>query len=51
MAKKKIDLSGVKEFLFNHGEKVALGLCAFIAIVLGGLKLLDAAGAWHHCER
>lgn len=42
---KKPDLSAVKDFLFNHGEKVALGVCAFIAIVLGGLKLWDAAGA------
>ena len=25
---KKLNLSGVKEFLFNHGEKVALGACA-----------------------
>ncbi len=39
MAKKKIDLSGVKEFLFNHGEKVALGVCAFLAIALGGWSL------------
>ncbi len=45
MAKKKIDLSRVKDFMFNHGEKVALGVCGFIAIVLGGLKLLDAADA------
>lgn len=42
---KKLNLSVVKEFMFNHGEKVALGACAFIAVVLGGVKLLDAAGA------
>ncbi|MBI2805659.1 MAG: hypothetical protein HYX68_11835 [Planctomycetes bacterium] len=42
---KKIDLSGVKEFLFNHGEKVALGTCAFVALTLGVLGLLRAMGA------
>jgi len=42
---KKPDLSAAKEFLFNHGEKVALGVCAFIAIVLGGLKLWGSASA------
>jgi hypothetical protein len=45
MAKPKINMSAVKEFMFNHGEKVALGVCGFIAIVLGGLKLMGAAGA------
>jgi hypothetical protein len=45
MAKKRIDLSGVKEFLFNHGEKVALGLCGLIAIVLGGWNLWGATSA------
>lgn len=42
---KKIDLSGVKEFMFNHGEKVALGTCAFIAILFGSLGLLRALSA------
>ena len=34
-----------KEFLFNHGEKVALGTCAFVALVLGVTGLLGAMGA------
>src|SRR5262245_7557099 len=38
---KKINLSGVKEFLFNHGEKVALGACA----LLGIWGVFSAAGA------
>jgi hypothetical protein len=42
---KKINLSGAKEFLFNHGEKVALGTCAFLALVLGALGLLRALSA------
>ncbi len=42
---KKIDLSGVKEYMFNHGEKVALGTCAFIAVLFGALGLWRALGA------
>ncbi len=42
---KKIDLSGMKEFFFNHGEKVALGTCAFLALVLGLWGLIEALGA------
>src|ERR1019366_3085372 len=42
---KKINLSGAKEFLFNHGEKVALGTCAFLALLFGALGLLRALSA------
>lgn len=42
---KKINLSGAKEFLFNHGEKVALGTCVFLALLFGILGLMDAMGA------
>src|SRR5262245_27897124 len=42
---KKINLSGVKDFLFNHGEKVALGACAFLGVVLGIWGVFSAAGA------
>ena len=42
---KKINMSAVKEFMFNHGEKVALGTCAFLALVFGGLGLLRAMSA------
>ena len=42
---KKLDLSGMKEFFFNHGEKVALGTCAFLALVLGLWGLWGAASA------
>ena len=42
---KKIDLSGVKEFMFSHGEKVALGTCAFLALLFGGLGILRATSA------
>ena len=42
---KKIDLSGMKEFLFNHGEKVTLGACAFLGVVLGLWGVWSAFGA------
>ena len=42
---KKLNMSAVKEFLFNHGEKVALGACAFVALLLGGLALWSAMSA------
>lgn len=40
---RKIDWSGWKEFFFNHGEKIALGACAFLALFLGTWDIL---GAW-----
>jgi hypothetical protein len=42
---KKLNMSVVKEFLFNHGEKVALGTCAFLAIVFGGWGFLRSMNA------
>ena len=42
---KKIDLSGAKEFLFNHGEKVALGTCAVLVLVFGAYGFYRAFGA------
>jgi hypothetical protein len=42
---KKINVAVLKEFMFNHGEKVALGCCAFLALVLGVMGLLSAMGA------
>src|SRR6478736_5113567 len=42
---KKINLSGIKEFLFNHGEKVALGACAFLGVILGLWGVWAASGA------
>jgi hypothetical protein len=42
---KKIDLSGFKEFFFNHGEKVALGTCAILGLVLGVWGLWSASSA------
>ncbi len=42
---KKINISVVKEFMFHHGEKVALGTCVFLALMFGVLGLLRAMGA------
>lgn len=42
---RKIDWSKPKEFLFNHGEKIALGSCAAIAIILGLWGVLSARSA------
>src|SRR6516165_146649 len=42
---KKINMTSVKEFLFNHGEKVALGTCALLAVVFGALGLARAFSA------
>jgi hypothetical protein len=42
---KKINVSAIKEFMFNHGEKVALGTCAFLALLFGSLGLLRALTA------
>ena len=42
---KKIDLTRAKDFLFNHGEKVALGTCVFLSLFFGGMGLLSAVKA------
>src|SRR5207248_1669122 len=42
---KKINMSGVKDFLFNHGEKVALGTCVFLALFFGIGGLWNANSA------
>jgi hypothetical protein len=42
---KKINMSRVKDFLFNHGEKVALGACAVLGIILGLWGVMGASGA------
>jgi hypothetical protein len=42
---KKMNLNGVKDFLFNHGEKVALGTCGFLALFFGITGLMDAFSA------
>jgi hypothetical protein len=42
---KKVNLSSVKEFMFTHGEKVALGTCALLALVFGTLGLVRAFSA------
>ena len=42
---KKINVAVVKDFLFNHGEKVALGTCAFLALLFGVMGLLRATNA------
>ena len=42
---KKINLNGAKEFLFQHGEKVALGTCGFLALLFGVMGLMDALSA------
>ncbi len=47
MKMKKIDLSGVKEYLFQKGERVGLAVCGGIAILLlvVGLMKVGKAGA------
>jgi len=42
---KKIDLSGVKEFLFQKGERVGLAICGGIAVLLLGVGLLKVGGS------
>ena len=39
----KVDLSGVKEFFIDKGEKIALGLCVLAAVLLVTMGVLDAA--------
>ena len=41
---KKLDLSGVKVFLFQYGERVALFTCAGIAILLLVWGVMGASG-------
>jgi hypothetical protein len=47
MKMKKIDLSGVKEYLFQKGERVGLAVCGGIALLLivMGLMKVGSAGA------
>src|ERR1051325_9323220 len=42
---KKLDLSRFKEFMFNHGETVGLGVCAALALFLGLYGIWAAMGA------
>jgi hypothetical protein len=42
---KKFNAAAMKELLFNHGEKVALGTCVFIVLVFAVMGLLRATGA------
>ena len=44
MKMKKIDLSGVKEFLFHYGERVALFTCIGVALALLIWGIAGAAG-------
>lgn len=44
---KKINMSAVREFMFHHGEKVALGTCVFVALIFGVLGLMRAMSAGH----
>src|SRR5438105_10942346 len=41
---KKMDLSGVKTFLFQYGERVALFGCIAVAVLLIVMGLLGASG-------
>jgi hypothetical protein len=42
--KPKIDLSQAKKFMFEKGERVVLGLCGFIALVLLVFGFMGAMG-------
>ncbi len=42
---KKINFAILKPYFINHGEKIALGSCVFIALLLGLLGLLRAMSA------
>jgi hypothetical protein len=49
MKMKKIDLSGVKEYLFQKGERVGLAVCGVIAlllIVMGVMKVSSAGASY-----
>ncbi len=45
MKMKKLDMSGVKNYLFQKGERVGLGVCAVIAVLLVGVGLMKAGGS------
>jgi len=45
MAKKKLDLSSVKQMLINKGERLGLAICAVVALALVGLGLAKAASS------
>src|SRR5262249_21396522 len=45
MKLKKIDLSGVKDFLFNKGERIGVVVCGAIAILFLGMGIMTAMGA------
>jgi hypothetical protein len=45
MKMKKVDLSGVKDFLFQKGERVGLVVCGVIGLALLGMGLMKAGGA------
>jgi hypothetical protein len=42
---KKINVTAVKTYLFKHGEKIALGVCVFLALFLGIVGLWRSMGA------
>ena len=42
---KKINAAVAKEFLFLHGEKIALGVCAFLALSFGLVSMIGAMSA------
>lgn len=42
---KKFNMTVVKDTFFKHGEKIALGTCVFVALLLGALAFLRAMGA------
>jgi hypothetical protein len=45
MKLKKIDLSGVKSYLFQKGERIGLAICAVIGLLLLGMGLMKAGGS------
>jgi hypothetical protein len=45
MKVKKLDLSGVKNFLFHKGERVAVVVCAALAVVFIGVGIMNATSA------
>src|SRR5947209_2571330 len=45
MKLKKFDLSAVKAFLFEKGERVGMVVCAAIAVLVLGLGLMKAVGS------
>src|SRR5947207_1480900 len=45
MKLKKIDLSGIKDFLFQKGERVGLAICALVAVVFLVIGIMKAGGS------